>query len=288
MKHFIVSLFAIVLTFGLGVADAEAKRLGGGGSFGMQRQTTPQAPRAPAAAPQQAPQGATAGAQPRRSWMGPIAGLAAGLGLAALFSHLGLGEGFASFVMIALLVMGAVLLFRMLARRAAPARAAGPMQYAGAGATPGATPGAAAPVTDLRAVGATAAAHGTSAIPADFDAEGFVRQAKVHFIRLQAANDAGNLDDIRDFTTPEMFAEIRLQLSERGAVAQRTDVMELNGEVIEVAEEGERYIVSVRFHGLLREDADSAPTAFDEVWHLTKPVRGANSGWVVAGIQQVA
>jgi predicted lipid-binding transport protein (Tim44 family) len=282
MKHLIVSLFAMILTLGLGVADAEAKRLGGGGSFGMQRQMTPQqAPRAPAAAPQQS--GTTAGAQPRRSWMGPIAGLAAGLGLAALFSHLGMGEELGSFVMIALLVGAAFMLFRMLSRRSAPAQATGPMQYAGA------TPmrGAAAPATDFPMSAAGGQTGTPSALPADFDAEAFVRQAKLHFIRLQAANDSGNLEDIREFTTPEVFAEIRLQLTERGATEQRTDVVELNGEVIEVAEEGDRYIVSVRFNGLLREDADSAPTAFDEVWHLAKPAHGSE-GWRVAGIQQVA
>jgi predicted lipid-binding transport protein (Tim44 family) len=157
------------------------------------------------------------------------------------------------------------------------------MQYAGA------TPmrGAAAPATDFPMSAAGGQTGTPSALPADFDAEAFVRQAKLHFIRLQAANDSGNLEDIREFTTPEVFAEIRLQLTERGATEQRTDVVELNGEVIEVAEEGDRYIVSVRFNGLLREDADSAPTAFDEVWHLAKPAHGSE-GWRVAGIQQVA
>jgi len=285
MKHLIVSLFAVILTLGLGVADAEAKRLGGGGSFGMQRQMTPQqAPRAPAAAPQQAPQGTTAGAQPRRSWMGPIAGLAAGLGLAALFSHLGMGEELGSFVMIALLVGGAFMLFRMLSRRSAPAQASGPLQYAGAAPISGAAP----PAGDWRASAAGAQAGTPSTLPPDFDAEAFVRQAKLHFIRLQAANDSGNLEDIHAFTTPEVFAEIRLQLSERGTAQQRTDVMELNADVIEVAEDGDRYIVSVRFNGLLREEAEAAPTPFDEVWHLAKPAHGSGEGWRVAGIQQVA
>ncbi|HAF55012.1 MAG TPA: transporter, partial [Thauera sp.] len=93
MKSFFLSLIVAVMSFGFAASEAEAKRLGGGSSFGMQRQATPPAqPRQPAATQQQAPAaGAAAAAQPKRSWMGPIAGLAAGLGLAALFSHLGLG-----------------------------------------------------------------------------------------------------------------------------------------------------------------------------------------------------
>ncbi len=283
MKNLLLGLIAIVFTFALGIHDADAKRLGGGSSFGMQRQMTPQqAPRQPSAAPQQTPQGANAMPQ-KRSWMGPIAGLAAGLGLAALFSHLGLGEEMASFVLIALLVFGAVMLFRMLARRSASPHGAHRMEYAGAPG-PRAVP---TPSPSHAAAGGPRATAAAPAIPADFDVEAFVRQAKVQFIRLQAANDAGDLNDIREFTSPEMFAEIRMQLSDRGAAAQRTDVVELNAEVIEVAEEPQRYVVSVRFNGVLREDEGAAPAPFDEVWHLTKPKTGTG-GWVVSGIQQVS
>jgi predicted lipid-binding transport protein (Tim44 family) len=113
-----------------------------------------------------------------------------------------------------------------------------------------------------------------------------VRNAKVNFIRLQASNDAGNLDDIREFTSPEMFAEIKMGMSERGATKQETDVAQLNGEVLDVAEEANRYIVSIRFTGLISEEKGAAPAPFDEIWHMTKPTDNSR-GWVLAGIQQV-
>ncbi|WP_018989302.1 Tim44 domain-containing protein [Aromatoleum toluclasticum] len=283
MKKSVLALIALVFTLGLGVADVEARRLGGGSSLGMQRQISPQqAPRQSATPAPQPSQPTTATTQPRRSWMGPLAGLAAGFGLAALFSHLGLSEEFGSLVMIGLLVFAAVALFRMLARRADESRAAPGMQYAGAVHGGGATPDSPAPALSGADEGA-----GARAFPHDFDAEAFARQAKVNFIRLQAAHDAGNLDDIREFTSPEMYAEIRLQMADRGMSAQRTDVVELNAQVLEVVEEAQRYIVSVRFTGLLREEPGAAPAPFDEVWHLTKPL-GGSGGWVVAGIQQVA
>jgi len=295
MKHLLISLVVALFTLGLVVPEAEARRLGGGGSSGMQRQMTPQQPPRQPATPQQnlnrqqTQQPAAAGAAaPQRSWLGPVAGLAAGLGLAALFSHLGLGEELASLLLIGLLVLAAVMLFRMLSRRNAAASGASRMQYAAATpaaadytrTNPAATP---APVADT---GGAAQVH-RSDVRADFDADAFVRQAKVHFIRLQAANDEGNLADLREFTSPEMFAELRLQIADRGPAPQRTDVVELNAEVVELVEEDSRYIVSVRFFGLIREEADAAPAPFDEVWHLTKDKRGER-GWVVAGIQQIA
>jgi len=286
MKSFALLSAALLLGMTLVAGDAEAKRLGGGKSFGMQRQAvTPQksttaAPTAPA------PGQVAAAGQPKRSWMGPVAGLAAGLGLAALASHLGFGEEFASMLMIGLLVMGAVMVIGFIMRRRAAQAGGGGMQYAGAGAdlprARPAEPGFSAPL----AGGGVAAASARGNIPADFDAEGFIRNAKVSFIRLQAANDAGDLEDIREFTTPEMFGEIKMNFAERGQAAQQTDVVTVNGEVLDVAEEDNRYVVSVRFTGLIREEFNAPAEPFDEVWHMVKP-RDGSRGWTLAGIEQV-
>ena len=250
MKRVALTVFSLTLALALGFSanDAEAKRLGGGGSFGMSR------------------------------WLGPIAGIAAGVGLAALLSHFGMGEGMANVLMIAALVMLAIFVIRLLFGRREPAPA-----YAG-------NPGGPARFEPLQpAAGsssAVAAADEPVAVPADFDTAGFLRQAKINFTRLQAANDAGNMDDIKAFTAPEVFAEVQMQYEERGKTKQQTDVMQLDAELVEVVSDGNRHIASVRFHGLLREDAHSAPASFDEVWHLVKPLDGSD-GWRVAGIQQI-
>jgi len=106
-------------------------------------------------------------------------------------------------------------------------------------------------------------------------------------LRLQAANDAGNLDDIRQFTTPEMYAELKLEMAGRGAVVQKNDVISLTAQVIEVDENAERYLVSVRFTGMIRDDSGAPEESFDEIWHLMKS-RQDSGGWVLAGIQQTA
>jgi predicted lipid-binding transport protein (Tim44 family) len=320
MKKF--SVLAVVLSLGLALATADAeaaRRLGGGKSSGMQRdtttmQSTPATPAAPLGAPgaqaaakapmAAAPAAAAAAAPAKRSWMGPIAGLAAGLGLAALASHFGFGEELANMLMIGLLVMAVLAVIGFVMRRRA-----GGMQPAMAGAGAGAGSigsgqGAGEATAMNRSYDVQMPASGGSMIgagagsaigaglasgpvlPAGFDAEGFVRQAKVQFIRLQAANDAGNLEDIREFTTPEMFAEIQLDLQDRRGAAQVTEVVRVDAEVLEVAEEGSSYVVSVRFTGEIREDKGAPAEAFAELWHLSKPRQGAG-GWVLAGIQQL-
>lgn len=304
--------------------DAEAKRLGSGRPAGMQRQMpAKQADTSPPASPNNATNSATnnaaarpnqaapanaaapAAAQPaKRSWMGPIAGLAAGLGLAALASHFGFGEALGNFMMMALLAVVAMVAIGWVMRRmrgGAAASGNGP-QLAGAGAPfPQASPEPVAPqapmardsfaaggmgVSPGAAAGAGVTAASAAAVPAGFDAAGFTRIAKMIFIRMQTANDEANLDDLRKFTTPELFASLRLDLQERGTAKQQTDVMQLDAEVVDTAQEQGQWVVSVRFHGLIREAIDQGAEPFDELWHLVKPLDDSRD-WAIAGISPV-
>jgi predicted lipid-binding transport protein (Tim44 family) len=281
MQRLFLTLFAVFLSFALPMQDAEAKRLGGGKSYGMQRQAPAKREATPNQAQNPPAQAPATPAQPgKRSWMGPLAGLAAGIGLAALLSHFGMGGAVANFLMIALLVLAVFMLIGWFMRRKQPQTTV--PQYAGAAA--GASqPARFEPVQDLPG-GSANYRNAAPTLPPGFDAEAFVRQAKVNFLRMQAANDACNLDDLREFTSPEMYAELKMDIDERKGAVQRTEVVTLNAEVLEAIEEGNRQIVSVRFNGMLREDTEQA-ASFDEIWHLTRPA-DATRGWVVAGIQQ--
>ncbi len=310
MKNLLVALSLAVAAVAVGMAptDADAKRFGGGGSSGMQRsmpnRATPDA--APARPAQATPALATAGAPPaaapKRSWMGPLAGLAAGLGLAALMSHFGMGAEFANILMMALLAVVAFVAIRFVMGRmrgaaSLPLATPNGMQFSGVGSAAGAASGAPAQVSaadrsepSLAAVPTTAAAAtasfaGPPTVPVGFDQAGFERIAKMIFIRLQAANDGADLNDLRQFTTPEMYASVKLDLQDRGVNSQQTEVINVDAQVLDVASEAERQLVSVRFHGLIREDAAGPTTPFDEIWHLVKPTDGSRE-WAIAGIQQ--
>jgi predicted lipid-binding transport protein (Tim44 family) len=278
MKRFLI-FFAIVLTsLSLLASNVEAKRFGGGGSIGKQR--TMSAPPQKAAAPTSAtPAQPAATPQPAGNrWLGPLAGLAAGVGLAALFSHFGIGEGMGSFLMIILAVVAVFFLISLFRRKQQPA-----MQYAGAGVPYG---GSAEPVQQPLSGGSAAPVVAASNIPADFPVESFLRSAKTSFIRLQAANDRKDVDDVREYTTPEMFAEISMQIRERGNTPQKTDVVSVSAELLEVNTDGDHAIASVRMTGQLREN-NGAPESFDEVWHVQKNLKDDKSVWLLAGIQQI-
>ncbi|MBA4380963.1 MAG: transporter [Sideroxydans sp.] len=282
MKRFAIFLTIVLTSLSLLAANAEAKRFGGGGSIGKQRSMSAPPQKADAAPAQQAAPataGAAAAKQPNK-WLGPLAGIAAGLGLAALFSHFGLGEGMGMLLMIIAGAIAVFFLISMFRKKQQPA-----MQYAGS--APGNT-GYQAPAQPVMNGGSAAPAAPVAAanIPADFPVDSFLRGAKTTFIRLQAANDRKDLNDIREYTTPEMYAEISMQMQERGDAAQKTDVGFVNASLLEVVTENDIATASVRMTGQIREN-NGAPENFDEIWHVQKDLKDDKAVWLLSGIQQV-
>ena len=261
MTKWLMAVGIILLGGALVVPDAEARRIGGGRSVGTQRNVTaPPAQTAAKPAQQAAP------AQQGSRWLPILGGLALGGMLGYLFG----GSGVFGFLLLALLAIGAVFAVRALMRRRAEAPQ--PMQYAGMRETVHVTPGGtSSPVPAEKA-----------RVPAGFDVAGFLRGAKMNFLRLQAASDAGRLDEVRELTSAELYEELKKDPNGRSP----TEVNALEAQLLEVVTEGDQHWASVRFSGTVRESPDAAPESFAEVWNLVKPADGS-TGWLLAGIQQM-
>ena len=326
MKKFLVTMMLAITATSM-ITEAMARPMGGKRSFGRQSQTVRQMPPpapAPAApmnrqAAQPAPAapaaaGAAAGAATQAAkrsspWKGILGGALLGLGLGALFSHLGIGGAMASvlssILMFALLALAILFIVRMFRRKDTPANPAFQGGYnqqpMPAGATPpiGSSLGQSQPQSfqAQRPVGGlslekaapvgAAARHTPWGVPADFDTEAFLRHAKSSFIRLQAAWDKGDVNDLREFTTPEVFAELKTQILERGNNADYTDVVSIDAQLLGIETTGNDYLASVQFSGMIRTAPNAPAEPLNEVWNMSKPLSG-NGGWVLAGIQQIA
>lgn len=263
-----------------------------------------------------------AAAAPKRSWMGPVAGILAGTAIGALLMNtLGGAGGMGGMIggLLMLLAFGALAFFafRMFKNRMGggmqPSLAGAGGSFGGNAGAPHSAPQAEAPAT-LRAVntspnaapqptgGATnifgepigqaptsftpshlAEVDATPRILPGFAIEPFEVEGKKQFIKLQAANDTGDVSTLRDFMTPALYAELAPEIMGRSG-QQRVDVVRLDAKVVEVVEEHGQFIASIKFTGELREDgATAAP--FVEVWHIVKPVN--NGSWLLAGIQPI-
>lgn len=274
--------------------------------------------RAPAAVPAAGAAGAAAAAQAKRPsmWKGILGGALLGLGLGALLSHLGIGGALASAIsailMIGLLALAVLFIVRMFRRKDTPANpafgggytnpvpaGASPNPAAGAVATPEIGSGLRQPAAfqgqqssqfggvSLGKPGLAPAMHKQWGVPGDFDQDAFLRHAKASFIRMQAAWDRGDTNDLREFTSPEVFAELKMQIQERNGATDFTDVVTIDGQLLGIETTATDYLASVQFNGMIRTAPDAQAEPFVEVWNMSKPLSG-QGGWVLAGIQQLA
>jgi predicted lipid-binding transport protein (Tim44 family) len=285
----------------------------------QQRQATPPAQTPQQATPQTSPQSAPAqqpnataarpgtapaAAAPRSPWRGALMGLAAGLGIAALAHWLGVGEALTMFMTVLLIGLVLMLVVGFVLRRMRPAQQPayggavprGPGTYANVGyeTTPAPAPLPVQPTVEPVAVRAGSAmdefARGGATragapwgVPAGFDVKTFLEAAKSHYVKLQQAWDTGNLDELSEFTTNDMFIALTHELRAR-AGHSKTDVVAIDAELLGIESSADEHVASVKFDGTLRVDGQIERVS--EVWNLSKPVRGG--GWVLAGIQQLA
>ncbi len=296
MKKIFTLLTLVMFSFGMTAFDVEAKRMGGGKNIGKQRESVNQQA---TANPKQAP-AATPAATPPASglskWAGPLAGLAAGGLLAALFMG-GAFEGMNMMDIVILVVLIAAIFFiiRMMRKphKESPTR---PMQFSGLNTNtdpskngimpPPPSSASVAALTKKPLMHTSTHTHHSGNIPADFQVEPFLRQAKISFIRLQAAHDTGDINDIREYTTPEMLAEISMQINERTNKIQKTEIISIDADLLDIETADELAVASVRFTGQMREAPDALPEAFDEIWHVQKNLKDNTATWLLAGIQQ--
>ena len=265
MRTFIFYLVMTMLTLGLVANEASAKRFGGGRSFGVQRSQS-------SFFSSHAPQNKSFGQQSNtRKWGGVLGGLLAGGLLASLFMGHGLGAGLLSWLAIGALVLFLVGFLRKKMQPGFPSAFSNGFRENNASK----------PMDFFSAKNE----NNVTSYPTDFEPETFLREAKVTFIRLQAAYDQKNRHDLSDFTAPEVFAEIEMQLNERGEEPNKTEVIDLNARLLDVSKQADSMIASVRFTGSIKENNDPI-VQLDEIWHFRQFI-GTNK-WVVGGIQQEA
>lgn len=269
MRNLFVMLLVGLLGFGLAVDHAEAKRLGGGKSFGSYSRsanTTSAAPnRTTAAQPQRQP------SKGLSRFAGPFAGLLAGGLLASLFFGGAFDE--LRFLDILLIAGAAWLAFRLFRKRRQPAPAGGPQEQAHQQSRDN---------DQTQAFTATGLAGGGSAQPAWFDKERFLNGAKEHFMTLQRAWDNNDLSGIQEYVTPELYNLLREERANQPA-NNRTEIVRLFAELGNIREYDRQAEATVLFHGILNENGEQ--NEFNETWHLVRDLRDG-APWYVQGIEQ--
>jgi predicted lipid-binding transport protein (Tim44 family) len=321
MKRYTAMALSLCLGLSLaliGVGDAFAARMGGGKSFGSRPSFSEPYRRSPSFSPNQpgtarptapAQQPSLSPAQQRNQAMrdgfrqrGGLAGLLGGLALGGLLGALFFGGAFEHINFMDLLILGGIayLLFRTFAaRKRAQESAYTPAGY------PGGDTGLAGERyqrqtqdfrssagfdTDIlsRKGGASSGgAYGGVVLPADFDAKGFLNGAKAAYAMMQQAWDEGDLSALRSLTTDKVFGELQDQFRARGGASNRTELLRVDAEILDVRDTGSDREVAVLFDAEMNEQPEGRIGQVREVWHFVRPRNSRQPTWFLDGIQQV-
>lgn len=263
---------------------AEARRMGGGRSFGSKPSYNRSAPnKAPASSPTKSNPTATP-----RSGLRGMGGMLGGFLMGGLIGSMlfGGGHGFGGPGLFDLLLIGGglFLLFRYLKSKkmaTASPGGGGPAMFdrGDSGSMGGWGSGNFIPS------GASSASPAVS-YPPGFDPEEFLKGATAIYTRLQNAWDKRDLQDIRVFTSPEVFSEIQDQ-ARQDPTPGKTELLLINPSILEVRDVDNQTIVSVRYDVTLREDTDAVAKQVLELWHFSRNRNNPDDFWILEGIQQM-
>lgn len=285
MQRFLSIALALCLGLTLSLDASAGKRMGGGKSFGSAPTHQTRQADAPTSAAQPAAAGtagtaatAAAGrAAPATSgasrWLGPLAGIAAGGLLAAMF----MGDGFEGIQFLDILLLGliAFVIFKLFAARrqaqGQPAMAGGmqrqmPQQ---------------APIFGGASTSAAAAINA----PAWFDEQRFIEAGRTHFLALQQHWDAAEMDKIAEFVTPQMLSFLKEERASMGEGYQSTYIDDLSVQLDGIDELADKTVATLTFRGVAKTSRFDQGEPFSESWRMER-VNGDNQPWLVAGIRQ--
>ncbi len=272
----IALVFCLGLTFSI---DADARRFGGGKSFGsMKHRQTQQQQQKPAATQTPNKQGAAAGARPGIGGM--LMGLAAGGLLASMF----MGGAFEGLQFMDILIFGLIgfVIFKLLASRRRQ------MPQAATAGGPAMQREAHNPAQNIFGSGAsTAAAKPVINAPAWFNESSFLQAAEGHFNALQQHWDANEMEQIAEFVTPEMLTFLTNERSSLGDEMQSTYIDDLSVQLDGVDEENDVTIATLTFFGVAKTSRFDQGEAFSESWRMERRT-GDDQPWLIAGIRQNA
>ncbi|MBD0785190.1 TIM44-like domain-containing protein [Vibrio sp. Y2-5] len=286
-------LFSLIALLMVSVAVspiAEAKKFGGGKSFGKSFKTAP--------APKQQSQNTStinkdtskaAQTSGKKGLMGGLLGglLAGGL-LAAFF-----GGAFEGIQFLDILIMGLIAYFAFKFLRGMLAAKQGSMNqsqqqpaFGGVNRNMHEQPNVHNFEQPQAAggFGTTATSDVPHNYPPGFDQSAFISGSREHYRILQGAWNFNQLETIEEYVSPSLFADLK---EERAKLEgeQHTDVMYVDAEIVRADYDADKAQLSLQFSGRYRDTVEGVEENIEDIWHLERDLTVPNAPWLIVGIQ---
>lgn len=279
MQRFLTIALALFLGLTFSI-DADARRFGGGKSFGSMKHRQAQQQQRQQQQKTDRQAGKQSGAAAARPGLGGmLMGLAAGGLLASLF----MGGAFEGLQFMDILIFGLIgfVIYKLLAsrRRTMPqaAAAGGPTMQRETHHVQ----------QDIFGSAASAASQPVINAPAWFNESNFLHAAERHFNALQEHWDANEMDKIAEYVTPELLTFLTNERNSLGDGMQSTYIDDLSVQLDGVDDEAGVTIATLTFYGIAKTSRFDQGESFSESWRMERK-HGDNQPWLIAGIRQNA
>lgn len=275
-----LTIFSLIFSISLFSEHAEAKKFGGGKSFGQSFKT---APSQPAHTINTVNPTINKQIQPNKS--GLMGGLLGGLLAGGLFAWL-LGSGaFSGLHMLDILLIAGIAFFIIRFLRNKKSTTA-----------PGSQPAYNMPYQARQPVEPVSQESGNAGsssittdavpfdLPAGFDISAFIKEANDHYKTLQTAWNVNDFSKIQEYVTPDLFNVLKQERAEYPG-EQHTEVLYLNSELVRADRRASSAQLSVLFKGRYRDVVEGIEEDINEIWHLERDIKANNASWIIVGIE---
>ncbi|WED22633.1 TIM44-like domain-containing protein [Vibrio sp. JC009] len=284
-------LFAMValLMFTISASPiVEAKKFGGGKSFGKSFKTAP-APKKATQNTNSIKKDQTTKSSSKRGLMGGLMGglLAGGL-LAAFF-----GGAFEGIQFMDILIIGLIAYFAFKFLRGMLGAKAGSMnQHSYSGMNQNTFESGNSSFRSYeQPQPAAAGGFGSSGhsdvphnYPPGFDQAAFINGAREHYRTIQGAWNYNELHTIKEYVSESLYQELKAERESLNG-EQHTDVMYVDAEIVRADYDSQKAQLSLQFSGRYRDAVEGVEEDIEDVWHLERDLTVDNAPWLIVGIQ---
>lgn len=284
MKRFF-SLVALLMVAVAITPIAEAKKFGGGKSFGKSYKTAP--------APKQQTQkndtikqdqAGKAGSTKKGLMGGLLGGLLAGGLLAAFF-----GGAFEGIQFMDILIFGliAFVLFKLMRGMLGAKQGSMNRQQPAFGGVNNRTEFEQPNVHNFEQQPQATGGFGANAhsdiphnYPAGFDKAAFINGAREHYRILQGAWNHNQLETVEEYVSASLFEDLKQERAKLNG-EQHTDVMYVDAEVVRADYDASKAQLSLQFTGRYRDSVEGIEEDINDVWHLERDLTVPNAPWLI-------
>ncbi|MGR5068527.1 Tim44 domain-containing protein [Vibrio alfacsensis] len=120
--------------------------------------------------------------------------------------------------------------------------------------------------------------------PPGFDQAAFINGSREHYRILQGAWNHNQLDTIEEYVSQSLFEDLKAERAKLEG-EQHTDVMYVDAEIVRADYDANKAQLSLQFSGRYRDAAENIEEDIKDIWHLERDLTVPNAPWLIVGIQ---